>query len=115
VATYYHNEFVDTFKKLGISFDLFTHTNTANHAEVTQDFFLTLLNKGYIYQDTVLQARPKCRRFLTDLYEGTALSVNSARGDQCDQCGKHESRGSEVPAAVCAVKHRNLKIRNISF
>ena len=73
VATYYHNQFVETFKKLGISFDLFTNTNTPNHAQVTQDFFLTLLNKGYIYKDTVLQAWcPKCKRFLTDRYiEGT--------------------------------------------
>jgi methionyl-tRNA synthetase len=92
VATYYHNQFVETFKKLGISFDLFTHTNTTNHTEVTQDFFLTLLKKGYIYKDKVLQAWcPKCQRFLTDRYiEGTCpfCQFKEARGDQCDQCGK---------------------------
>ena len=73
VATFYHDQFVDSFKKLGISFDLYTHTNTANHTAVTQDFFLKLLEKGYIYKDTVLQAWcPKCQRFLTDRYiEGT--------------------------------------------
>jgi methionyl-tRNA synthetase len=92
LATHYHNQFVDTFQKMGISFDLFTHTNTANHIEVTQDFFLTLLKKGFIYKDEVLQAWcPKCRRFLTDRYiEGTCplCKFNDARGDQCDQCGK---------------------------
>jgi len=92
VATYYHNQFVETFNKLGISFDLFTNTNTANHTAVTQEFFLTLLNKGYIYKDTVLQAWcQKCNRFLTDRYiEGTCPLCNftDARGDQCDQCGK---------------------------
>jgi methionyl-tRNA synthetase len=92
VATYYHNQFLDTFQRLGISFDLFTQTHTANHSQVTQDFFLTLLKKGYIYKDTVLQAWcPKCQRFLTDRYiEGTCpfCKFGDARGDQCDQCGK---------------------------
>jgi methionyl-tRNA synthetase len=92
VATYYHEQFVEAFKKLGISFDLYTDTNTANHAAVTQDIFLKLLDKGYIYKDTVLQAWcPSCQRFLTDRYiEGTCPFCNfaGARGDQCDQCGK---------------------------
>lgn len=92
VATHYHNQFVDTFSKLGISFDLFTNTNTTNHLQVTQDFFMKLLNQEYIYKDKVLQAWcPKCKRFLTDRYiEGTCpfCHFTEARGDQCDQCGK---------------------------
>ena len=78
--------------KLGISFDLYTHTHTQNHTEVTQDFFLKLLEKGYIYKDKVLQAWcPNCQRYLTDRYiEGTCpyCQFTEARGDQCDQCGK---------------------------
>jgi methionyl-tRNA synthetase len=92
VATYYRNQFIETFKQLGISFDLFTNTNTRNHAEAVHDFFLKLLEKEYIYKDSVLQAWcPKCNRFLTDRYiEGTCpiCGFNDARGDQCDQCGK---------------------------
>ncbi len=92
VASHYHDQFVETFKKLGISFDLFTNTNTPNHIQVTQDFFLTLFNKGYIYKDKVLQAWcSKCQRFLTDRYiEGTCpyCKFTEARGDQCDLCGK---------------------------
>jgi len=92
VASFYRNQFLDTFQRMGISFDLFTHTNTENHTQVTQDFFLQLLNKGYIYKDSVLQAWcPDCQRFLTDRYiEGTCpiCGFNDARGDQCDQCGK---------------------------
>jgi methionyl-tRNA synthetase len=92
LASFYRSQFIETFNKMGISFDLFTHTNTENHTAVTQDFFLTLLNKGYIYRDEVLQAWcPNCQRFLTDRYiEGTCplCGFNDARGDQCDQCGK---------------------------
>ena len=92
IASQYHQQFLDSWRELGISFDLFTTTSTANHAEVSQDIFLTLLKKGYIYRSTVLQPFcPRCRRFLADRYiEGTCPFCGSsgARGDQCDECGK---------------------------
>ena len=44
----YHESFLDTFERFGISFDLFTHTDTENHIEVTQDVFLKLLEHGYL-------------------------------------------------------------------
>jgi len=92
IATQYHQQFLDSWQKLGISFDLFTNTGTANHAEVAHDIFLTLLHRGYIYKATVSQPYcPHCQRFLSDRYiEGTCPYCNSsgARGDQCDDCGK---------------------------
>jgi len=92
IASKYHQQFLDCWRKLGISFDLFTTTDTANHAQVTHDIFLTLLNKDYVYKDKTLQAYcPKCQRFLPDRYlEGTCpyCGFPKARGDQCDECGK---------------------------
>ena len=92
IAAQYHQQFLDSWQRFGISFDLFTTTGTANHAQVSQDMFLTLLNKGYIYKSTVsLPYCPNCRRFLPDRYiEGTCpyCSSTGARGDQCDDCGK---------------------------
>ena len=92
IADFYQAEFLDCWQQLGITFDLFTTTGTGNHAEVAQDIFLRLLEKGYLYKDTVSQLYcPKCQRFLPDRYvEGTCPSCNSpgARGDQCDACGK---------------------------
>ncbi len=92
ITTQYHQQFVDSWQKLGISFDLFTNTGTANHAEVAHDIFLTLLHRGYIYKATVSQPYcPHCQRFLSDRYvEGTCPYCYSsgARGDQCDECGK---------------------------
>jgi methionyl-tRNA synthetase len=115
VATHYHNQFVETFNKMGFTFDLFTNTNTPNHTEVTQDFFLTLLNKGYIYKDTVLQAWcPKCQRFLTDRYiEGTCpfCAFQEARGDQCDQCGK-PMNPVELKAARCRLCGETPEFKN---
>ncbi len=92
IASKYHQQFLDSWQKLGISFDLFTTTGTANHAEVSCDIFLTLLDRGYIYKAIVSQPFcPHCQRFLPDRYiEGTCPYCNSsgARGDQCDECGK---------------------------
>lgn len=92
VATFYHNEFKECWKKLGISFDLYTSTETENHKKVVQDIFLTLLKKDLIYKDSMPQPYcPQCRRFLPDRYvEGTCplCGFTGARGDQCDKCGK---------------------------
>ncbi|MFC1965539.1 methionine--tRNA ligase [Chloroflexota bacterium] len=92
IANLYHQQFLDSWHKLGISFDLFTSTGTDNHAEVTHDIFLKLLDKGYIYKDTVNQPFcPQCQRFLPDRYiEGSCPYCHSpnARGDQCGDCSK---------------------------
>ena len=88
----YHRSFLDTFERLGISFDLFTHTDTDNHAAVSQDIFLKLLEHEYLYEaEQTLLYDPKAERFLPDRYvEGTCphCSFENARGDQCDNCGR---------------------------
>ena len=87
----YHNSFLQTFDSLGIEFDLFTSTDTSNHADVTQDFFLRLKDEGVLYEaEQTLLFDPEVKRFLPDRYvEGTCPLCNSpnARGDQCDDCG----------------------------
>jgi methionyl-tRNA synthetase len=92
IAAKYHEGFLDCWQRLGISFDLFTSTGTANHAGVVHDFFLKLLEKGCIYRDKMpLPYCPRCQRYLPDRYvEGTCpfCSCTEARGDQCDKCGK---------------------------
>ncbi len=92
IATRYHQQFLESWERMGISFDLFTSTGTQNHAQVTHDIFLTLLRKGYIYKGSMPQPYcSRCGRFLPDRYvEGTCPYCDSpsARGDQCDRCGK---------------------------
>ncbi len=87
----YHALFTQSFAKLGISFDLFTHTDTENHWRVTQDFFLQLYRKGYIFRATEPQLYwVEGERFLPDRYiEGECPVCHSprARGDQCENCG----------------------------
>ena len=104
VVERYHAEFLESWQRLGISFDLFTHTNTENHQRVVHDIFHQLRDQGYIYTDNMLLAHcPGCQRFLPDRYvEGVCphCSYERARGDQCDQCG-HTLDPQELVQAVC--------------
>ena len=88
----YHESFIESFVGLGISFDLFTHTDTENHWAITTDLFTRLLEKGYIFREkTKALFCPHDQRFLPDRYvEGGCpfCEFEDARGDQCDNCGK---------------------------
>jgi methionyl-tRNA synthetase len=112
IASKYHHEFLDNWNRLGISFDLFTSTGTVNHADVVHDIFLKLLERGYLYKDSMLQAYcPKCQRFMPDRYvEGTCPECHSpnARGDQCDQCGKtlNPSDLIDIHCRICSTTPR---------
>ena len=82
---------VGDLQSLGLSYDLFTRTTTANHAAVSQEIFLGLLKNGYVFPKTTLGAiSPSTGRTLPDRYiEGTCpiCGYDGARGDQCDNCG----------------------------
>ncbi len=90
VFEHYHERFLELFQKLGLSYDLFTHTDTENHHKVSQDLFLSLLENEYLYRKITPQMySPATGRFLPDRYvEGTCpvCGYNRARGDQCDNC-----------------------------
>jgi len=87
----YHERFLLAQQKVGISYDLFTHTDTENHHKVSQDFFLKLLGTGCLYKETQeLMYSAQEMRFLPDRYvEGECYICHfaNARGDQCDNCG----------------------------
>ncbi|NLE99759.1 MAG: methionine--tRNA ligase [Anaerolineales bacterium] len=90
VFEHFHHTFLELFLRLGISYDLFTHTDTLNHHRISQDFFLALKDKGYLYTQTQEQMFALTQnRFLPDRYvEGTCpnCGYELARGDQCDRC-----------------------------
>ena len=92
VAARFHQEFLETWQRIGITWDLYTTTSTENHARTTHDIFLRLLKAGHIYTDSMsLPYCPRDRRFLPDRYvEGNcpACDYDAARGDQCDNCGR---------------------------
>lgn len=107
----YHAVIVDDLKNLGMAYDLFTQTSTANHRQVVQEIFKKLHEKGYIVVRKQMGAiSPSTGRTLPDRYlEGTCpiCGFKEARGDQCDNCGNqldpidliypHSKINGEVP------------------
>jgi methionyl-tRNA synthetase len=88
----FHAGFLETFQQLGITFDLFTHTHTANHHRVASELFLALLEAEALILGKAGQLYdPARRRYLPDRFvEGTCpyCGFPNARGDQCDNCGR---------------------------
>ena len=87
----YHNGFLELFQKMGLTYDLFTSTQTENHWKVAQNMFLALKQNGFLYKESQMQwYAPSQGRFLPDRYvEGTCYicGYTNARSDQCDNCG----------------------------
>ncbi len=92
VVDKYHELFVEGCLAMGLTFDLYTHTDTQNHWDVTQQVFRRHLENEYIYRDVQKQwFDPEAGRFLADRYvEGRCpfCGFEEARGDQCDNCGR---------------------------
>ena len=86
----FHAGFLETFLKLGLTYDLFTHTDTENHHRVSQGVFENLRQNEYLYRKTSEQLySAEANKFLPDRYvEGTCpkCGYSGARGDQCDNC-----------------------------
>ncbi len=91
LADKYNRMIVGDLRGLGLSYDLFTRTTTANHHRVVQELFLALHRNGYVLSRSALGAiSPSTGRTLPDRYiEGTCpiCGYDGARGDQCDNCG----------------------------
>ena len=92
VAMHYHAINSKSIEDMGISFDLFSHTHTEEHFESARWILDTLDKAGYIEPRVSEEPYdPIAKQFLPDRYvEGTCPHCNyeSARGDQCDDCGK---------------------------
>ncbi len=91
IADKYHQQFTETFEKLGFTYDLYTRTDETHHHKTVQEMFLILLEQGYLYKKKIEQAYcPNDQHFLPDRFvEGICPNCGAtARGDQCDQCSK---------------------------
>jgi methionyl-tRNA synthetase len=91
IADRYNQVIGDDLRNLGLSYDLFTRTTTANHYRLVQDVFKKLYDKGYLHKQSAMGAFSSVSgRTLPDRYiEGTCpiCGYADARGDQCENCG----------------------------
>ncbi|KAH0673338.1 hypothetical protein KY284_024425 [Solanum tuberosum] len=88
----YHAIHKEVYKWFDISFDEFGRTSTPQQTEICQSIFKKLWENDSLSENTMKQLYcDTCKRFLADrLVEGNCPGCNydSARGDQCDECGK---------------------------
>ncbi|MBN1151180.1 methionine--tRNA ligase [candidate division WOR-3 bacterium] len=88
----YHEMIKKALKDIGIEYDNFSRTTKKIHYDLTQKFFLKLLDNGFLEEKEITQLYcEKCRRFLPDRFvEGECPYCHSknARGDQCEACGR---------------------------
>ena len=116
VFDFYHRRFLELFQALGLTYDLFTHTDTENHHKVSQDLFTALLENGYLYRKVTGQMySPATGSFLPDRYvEGTCpvCGYTRARGDQCDNCNTLFESASELIDPYSKTDDSALELRD---
>ena len=82
----------EVYEKFGLSFDYFGRTSSPEQRELTQDFYRSLDEHGFIEEREISQVYSVAdERFLPDRYvEGTCpnCGYEKARGDQCENCTK---------------------------
>ncbi len=87
----YHALFQDSFKKAGISFDIYHRTSSPIHHETSQDFFRSLYQQGqFVEEESEQYYDEEAGKFLADRYiKGTCPKCGNpdAYGDQCERCG----------------------------
>ena len=87
----YHKIIGDSFKALGINFDVYGRTSSAIHAKNASQFFRKLYDEGkFVTQESEQYYDPEAKTFLADRYiVGTCprCGNENAYGDQCEKCG----------------------------
>ena len=91
VVDRYHKIIGDSFRDLGISFDIYSRTSNQTHKDLSQAFFKNLYDKGAFREIRSEQYYDEqAGQFLADRYiVGTCPSCKNegAYGDQCEKCG----------------------------
>ena len=87
----YHTLIKESFRRLGISFDIYSRTSSPTHYKTASDFFRKLYDEGKFIERTSMQYYDEeAQTFLADRYiVGTCPRCGNERayGDQCEQCG----------------------------
>ena len=91
VVDRYHNLIKDSFKRFGISFDIYSRTTSATHRQLASDFFRKLYdNDKFTKLESEQYYDEQAHEFLTDRnIEGECprCHAQGAYGDQCEKCG----------------------------
>ena len=114
IATFYHNEFVNTFNNLGFEYDMYSATMNEHHKNYVKEAFMKLYENGYLYEKEVPQDYcPKCEQFLQDreIVGICPKCGKSCSGEQCDNC-LSSLDSTEVLDKHCKACNTNTIMKN---
>lgn len=87
----YNGIIAESFKALGINFDIYGRTSSEIHSRTASEFFRKLYDDGkFISRESEQYYDPEAKTFLADRYiVGTCpkCGAEGAYGDQCEKCG----------------------------
>ncbi len=91
VVDEYHKLIDESFKALGINFDIYGRTSSKVHEKNASEFFRKLYDEGkFVTKESEQYYDPEAKTFLADRYiVGTCpkCGYDNAYGDQCEKCG----------------------------
>ena len=91
VVDRYHELIKDSFRRFGISFDIYSRTTSLTHHKLASDFFRKLYDEGKFVEKVSEQFYDEqTGHFLTDRNirgECPRCHAADAYGDQCEKCG----------------------------
>ena len=91
VVDRYHEIIEKSFRRLGMSFDIYSRTSSPTHRITASEFFRKLYDEGKFIEQTSMQYYDEeAKTFLADRYiVGTCPRCQNekAYGDQCEKCG----------------------------
>ena len=91
VVDRYHEIIEKSFRRLGMSFDIYSRTSSPTHRVTSSEFFRKLYDEGkFIEQTTEQFYDEEAQTFLADRYiigECPHCHNEKAYGDQCEKCG----------------------------
>ena len=91
VVDRYHEIIEKSFRRLGMSFDIYSRTSSPTHRVTASEFFRKLYEEGKFIEQTSMQYYDEeAQTFLADRYiVGTCPRCQNekAYGDQCEKCG----------------------------
>lgn len=91
VVDRYHELIKDSFRRFGISFDIYSRTTSPTHHKLASDFFRKLYDEGKFVEKVSEQFYDEqTGHFLTDRNirgECPRCHAADAYGDQCEKCG----------------------------
>ncbi|MGQ9781831.1 MAG: methionine--tRNA ligase [Nitrososphaeria archaeon] len=109
-----HNKIKDLIERWEISYDNYTRTENPTHIGFVRKFYLQLQENGYVYESVErVHYCDRDNRFLPDRFvEGECpyCGFKSARGDQCDGCGR-PLEPEKLVNPICVVCHSPVYLK----